>query len=93
MVARETADAQARLSLLRFANVVRSNFKWDGSFFLFNQDTTPLPRPVRSCTKKTPVPKRLLDQTESMVIDEALPSAERPVETEIGKKTPNRYKS
>lgn len=29
------------------------------------QDTTPLPRPTRTCTQKTPVPKRLIDEVDS----------------------------
>lgn len=32
------------------------------------QDTTPLPRPSRSCTKKTPIPKRLIDEVEGSEI-------------------------
>ena len=59
--------------------------------FLLKQDTTPLPRPVRSCTKKTPVPKRLLDQTEPMAVDEAHPAVQNVAELEMEKKTPKRY--
>lgn len=33
------------------------------------QDTTPLPRPIRTCTQKSSVPKRLIDEVDNSETD------------------------